>query len=70
MRFRDIAAANLVLNPVELMGAGEKYLSYMKAFGEIACVGAGLGDGFEHTAELHVMKYDEAMETADANSCG
>jgi hypothetical protein len=46
----------------------EKYLNYMKTFGEIACVGAGLGGGFEHTTELHVMKYDTAMKTADANS--
>lgn len=27
------------------------------ARGEIACVGAGLGGGFENTAELHVIKY-------------
>jgi len=26
-------------------------------------VGAGLGGGFANTAELHVMKYDEAMAT-------
>ena len=28
---------------------------------EIGLVGAGLGGGFDNTAELHVMKYDEAM---------
>ena len=28
---------------------------------EIACVGAGIGGGFENTSELHVMKYREAM---------
>jgi hypothetical protein len=33
----------------------------MQIFGEIACVGAGLGGGFENTTELHVIKYDEAM---------
>jgi hypothetical protein len=40
----------------------------MKTFGEIAYVGAGLGGGFEHTAELHVTNYEEAMKTVDANS--
>jgi hypothetical protein len=68
MRFRDITAANVVLNPVELTHAEEKYLCIMKTLCEIACVGAGLGGGFEHTTELHVMKYDAAMKTADANS--
>jgi hypothetical protein len=53
---------------VELTNAEEKYLNYMKTFGEIACVGAGLGGGFEHTTELHVMKYDTAMKKADAIS--
>ena len=31
----------------------------------IACVGAGIGGGFENTAELHVMKFDEAMSKPD-----
>ncbi len=38
----------------------------MKDMGELACVGAGVGGGFEHTTELHVMKYSEAMATKDA----
>jgi len=29
---------------------------------EMACVGAGLGGGFQHTSELHAMKYKQAME--------
>jgi hypothetical protein len=33
--------------------------------GEVACVGAGVGGGFENTNELHVMKYNEAMKTED-----
>jgi hypothetical protein len=33
---------------------------------KFACVGAGLGGGFENTTELHVMKYDEAMKSPDA----
>jgi hypothetical protein len=33
--------------------------------GEIACVSAGLVGGFEHTSELHVIKYGEAMQTKD-----
>jgi hypothetical protein len=32
---------------------------------EIACVGAGLGRGFQSTKELHVMKYKQAMNTKD-----
>ena len=28
---------------------------------EFGCVGARLGGGFQDTHELHVMKYDEAM---------
>jgi hypothetical protein len=32
---------------------------------EIACVGAGLGGGFENTTELHVMTYNEAMAGPD-----
>ena len=35
--------------------------------GKFACVGAGLGGGFNNTKELHVMKYDEAMQQPDAN---
>ena len=30
---------------------------------EFRCVGAGLGGGFQDTHELHVMKYDEAMNS-------
>ena len=33
--------------------------------GEIACVGAGIRGGFANTKELHVMKYDEAMNCPD-----
>jgi hypothetical protein len=33
--------------------------------GELACVGAGLGGGFETTEELRPLKYDEAMATED-----
>jgi len=32
---------------------------------EYACVGAGIGGGFQNTKELHVMKYKEAMNTLD-----
>ena len=33
--------------------------------GEICCVGAGLGGGFENTKELKVMTFDEAMKSDD-----
>ena len=32
---------------------------------EFACVGAGIGGGFQNTKELRVMKYKEAMSTKD-----
>ena len=32
---------------------------------EIAGIGAGIGGGFENTKELHVMKYNEAMQQPD-----
>ena len=32
---------------------------------EYACVGAGIGGGFQNTKELHVMKFKEAMNTPD-----
>jgi len=32
---------------------------------EYACVGAGIGGGFQNTKELHIMKYKEAMDTPD-----
>jgi hypothetical protein len=53
--YRDIAAANLAQFPLQLTQAEENYLNYMKECNEIACVGAGIGGGFEHTTELHVM---------------
>ena len=47
-----------------------KYYEAMKELEEVqhefGFVGAGLGGGFENTAELHVMKYDAAMKTKDA----
>jgi hypothetical protein len=53
-----------------------KYMCYLneideldedkKTKDEIACVGAGIGGGFATTTELHVMKYDAAMESPDA----
>ena len=33
--------------------------------GEIQAVGAGIGGGFEHTSELKVMKYEEAINSPD-----
>ena len=50
---------------IKLTNAECNYYATMKEIGELACVGAGLGGGFENTNELHVMKYHEAMATAD-----
>ena len=56
-----------------LTDAEVKYYEAMKELEEVhsdahefGFVGAGLGGGFENTAELHVMKYDAAMKTKDA----
>jgi len=58
---------------IRLTSAETKYYEAMKEFpegefapGELACVGAGIGGGFSDTNELHVMKYDEAMSSGDA----
>jgi hypothetical protein len=60
------AAANY---EIALTASEIQYYATMKELGEnageINCVGAGLGGGFEHTSELHVMKYGEAMQTKD-----
>ena len=32
---------------------------------ELGCVGAGIGGGFDHTSELHVMKFKQAMKSVD-----
>ena len=32
---------------------------------ELGCVGAGLSGGFDHTSELHIMKFKQAMKAAD-----
>jgi hypothetical protein len=50
-----------------------RYYASMREFpegdfapGEIDCVGAGLGGGFNNTSKLHVMKYKKAMATNNA----
>jgi hypothetical protein len=65
VHFRDIAAANLERFPIELTNAEKNYFEYMKSFKEIACVGAGLGGGFANSTELHVMKYEQALNSPD-----
>ena len=32
---------------------------------KLGCVGAGLGGGFDHTSELHVMKFKQAMRLSN-----
>jgi hypothetical protein len=63
------AAANY---EIALTAAKVSYYATMKEMGEhpgkIACVGAGLGGGFENSQELHVMKYKQAMAGKDKKS--
>ena len=54
-----------VMNLIFHMMAENCYHEAMGEIGELACVGAGIGGGFMNTNELHVMKFDEAMATAD-----
>jgi len=51
---------------IELTKAEEIYYAAMKYIGgEYAFVETELGGGFVNTAELHVVKYDEAMASND-----
>jgi hypothetical protein len=58
---------------IELTQAEIKYYEAMRDFpqgeyapGEVACVGAGIGGGFANAMELHVMKYDQALQGPEA----
>jgi len=72
-RFQDdevgLIAATQSNYEISLTAAEEKYYDTMRDLrklginSEHCLVGAGLGGGFENTAELHVMKYNEAMAT-------
>ena len=42
-----------------------KYKSRYPNKYETAAVGAGIGGGFQHTSELHVMKFDKVMKKPD-----
>jgi len=67
--FRDVAAANIDSASFGLCTAEINYLQALQTLqdNELGCVGAGIGGGFDHTSELHVMKYNEAMATPDAD---
>jgi hypothetical protein len=60
---------------IQLTRAEEQYYEAMKVLregefipDEVNCVGAGIGGGFVNTKELHVMKYQQAMETKDVKN--
>ena len=56
---------NMAFNyEIQLTDGEKEYYETMKNT-EFGFVGAGLGGGFEHTSELHPMKYDEAMSKPD-----
>ena len=67
--FRDVATANIDSASFGLCTAEINYLQALQTLqdNELGCVGAGIGGGFDHTSELHVMKYNEAMATPDAD---
>jgi hypothetical protein len=64
--FRDIAAANIARNPIRITKTEEELYRELRANKELGCVGAGVGGGFDHTTELHVMKYRDAVASGDA----
>ena len=43
----------------------DELIHEFKVRDEIAGIGAGIGGGFSNTKELHVMKYDEALQQPD-----
>jgi len=68
-RYRD---EEVGAGTVNLLAPEQNYYSILAeatkleyAEGEIGCVGAGIGGGFENTQELHVLKYNEAMNGKD-----
>jgi hypothetical protein len=69
----EVGAATVDSYEIKLTEAEEHYYETMKELhetelieGEVCCVGAGLGGGFENTNELKVMKFKEAMKGNDA----
>jgi hypothetical protein len=55
-------------NDIGLTQAKINYYEAMRDFpqeeyapGEVVCVGAGIGVGFANTMELHLVKYDQAV---------
>lgn len=67
---RLIEEMGAVSYEVELSDAEKAYYDAMKTYPEeypceLSLVGAGIGGGFTNTNELHVMKYNEAMASAD-----
>ncbi|CAB9517815.1 unknown protein [Seminavis robusta] len=77
---RTVKGPNRLIETMEVGGATadykiglkateERYYDAMErfpeAFGEVACVGAGIGGGFTNAHELHVLTYNEAMATGD-----
>lgn len=51
---------------IGLSNAEVNYYNAMESIGEFGLVGAGIGGGFNNTAELKPMKYDEAMACEDS----
>jgi hypothetical protein len=63
---------NLEEYEIKLTCAEEHYYEAMKVLQEeefipnkVNCVRAGIGSGFDNTKELHVMKYQQVMESKD-----
>jgi hypothetical protein len=47
----------------ELTPAEDRYYEATRELNEMALIGAGIGGGFVNTEELHVMNYNEAIQS-------
>jgi hypothetical protein len=54
------------VNTIDESDADTSNMRYLTTMDKIACVGAGIGGGFKATTELHVVRYDAAMESPEA----
>jgi hypothetical protein len=69
---RTVKAPRQIIEEIGASTLTEPELRYFERLAEYGCVsyglvGAGIGGGFVDTQELHVMKFNEAMQTRDKN---
>ena len=55
------------ISALQTGGKEREVMEYLRSK-EFACTGALIGGVFQNTKELHVIKYEEVMETYDKDS--